>query len=140
MLALQKKSVVAAETQKITSEIAAQQQQVEALVKARTELQAATVEFQRAQAETEARLKLAEAERQIISNKNQKEVAVLKEQVLAYGGGQNSLAGLLYSKVAPQIESILCQAEPGWFGLPLALPNSEKTVNAKDGNQGGTDK
>jgi len=146
MLALQKKSVVAAETQKITNEIAAQQKQVEALVKARTELQAATVEYQRAQAQTSARLKLAEAERQVISNRNQKEVAVLKEKVLAYGGGQNYLAGLLYAKVAPQIESILCQAEPGWFGLPLAdtvttlkNPPPSAPQTAQD-NQGGTDK
>ncbi len=124
-LALQRKEVVSAETRKITAEIAAKQAQTEKVVRAQGELEAASVEYQRAEAEAKAKLQLAEAERNVIAMQNRNDAEVLRQTVAAYGGGKAYLHGLLYSKLGPRIDGIVCQDAAGAFGLPLSAGQFE---------------
>ncbi|MBN2641320.1 MAG: hypothetical protein JXR78_06695 [Victivallales bacterium] len=121
MLALQSKSKVQAETEKITSEIAAQQAQLEKLIAAKTELDAAKFQYQTAEAEAKAMLVLAEADRNVIAARNQSEVEVLKRNILAFGSGAAYVRGKFYGKIAPNIETIMTNGvSGGTFGLPFA--------------------
>ncbi len=135
MLALQSRGKVEAETRKITSEIAAQQTQLEKVIAAQAELEAAALQLQTAQAEARAALALAEADRAVIAAGNRAEVEVLKRNIQAYGGGSAYLRGKLYEKVAPNIQSIMSNAAAGdAFGLPLlsgggTAPASQKGAN-----------
>ncbi len=123
MLALQSKGKVQAETEKITSEIAAQQAQLEKLIAAKTELDAAVLQLQTAEAEAKAALVLAEADRNVIAARNQSEVEVLKRNIQAYGGGTAYVRGKLYEKIAPNIQTVMTNGAPGGlFGLPLTPP------------------
>lgn len=125
MLALQRKAKVQAETQKITSEIEAKQKQMEKIIAAKTDLQAASLNYQTAQADARAKLTIAEAERQVIASRNQSEVEVLKRNVEAYGGGEGYIRGLLYEKLGPRIDSIMTNdAKGGILGLPLHTKNT----------------
>ncbi len=123
MLALQRKSKVQAETALITAEIAARQQQTQKVIAAKADLEAASIQYQSAQAAASAKLLLAEADRKVIAAKNDSEVEVLKCNVAAYGSGETYVRSLLYGKIAPQIQSIMTRGEPGGiFGLPLPPP------------------
>jgi len=121
MLAVQSRSKVQAETEKITSEIAARQRQMEQKIAARTELDAAKLRYQTAEADARAKLVLAEADRSVIAARNQTEVEVLRRNILAYGGGDGYLRAKLYEKIAPNIVSIMTNGSSGGvFGLPFA--------------------
>lgn len=127
MLAIQRRALVQAETRKITAEIEAKQRQVEKLIAAKTDLQAAAVQYKTAQADARAKLTIAESERQVIASRNQTEAEILQRNVEAYGGPSGYLRGLLYEKIAPKIESIMTRApDQSVFGLPVSLPNSSK--------------
>ena len=130
MLAQQRKSKVQAETARITADIAAKQNQMQRIIAAKTDLEAASIQYQSAQAAAKAKLVLAEAERKIIAAKNDSEVQVLKRNVEAYGSGDAYVRGLLYEKLGPRIQSILTRGlNGGLFGLPL--------VPVQNVNQGG---
>ena len=132
MLALQRKSKVQAETAMITAEIAARQQQTQKVIAAKTDLEAASIQYQSAQAAASAKLLLAEAERKVIAAKNESEVEVLKRNVDAYGSGEAYVRSLLYGKIAPQIQSIMTRGEPGGiFGLPLPPPARKSAEGGK---------
>ena len=121
MLALQRKSKVQAETARITADIEAKQKQTQRIIAAKTELGAASIQYQSAEAAAKAKLVLAEAERKVIAARNETEVQVLKRNVEAFGGGEAYIRGLLYDKLGPKIQSILTRGTPGGlFGLPLA--------------------
>ncbi len=125
MLALQRRSVVQANTRKITAEIEAKQQQLEKLIAARTDLQAASVNYRTAQAEASAKLTIAESERQVIASRNRSEAEILKRNVEAFGGGAAYARGIFYEKLAPKIRSILSNApEESLFGLPFQTQKS----------------
>lgn len=125
MLALQRKSKVEAETGRITAEIAAKQAQVEKVIAAKTELDAAAVQLKTAQAEAKAALALAESERQVIAAGNKAEVEILKRNIAAYGGGEAYLRGKLYEKIAPNLQSVMSNSASGAaFGLPLLQKNN----------------
>ncbi|MBO4630985.1 MAG: hypothetical protein J5858_03595 [Lentisphaeria bacterium] len=120
MLAQQRKSKVQAETARITADIAAKQNQMQRIIAAKTELEAASIQYQSAQAAAQAKLVLAEAERKVIAARNESEVQVLKRNVEAFGGGEAYVRGLLYEKLGPQIQSILTRGQTGGlFGLPV---------------------
>ncbi len=120
MLALQNRTKVEAETQKITKEIEAKQQQMERLIAARTELEVANLELKTAEANIKALLTMAEAERQVIESRNKSEVEILQRNVEAFGGGENYVRGLLFQKLGPRIQSIMTnEISGGAFGLPL---------------------
>ena len=121
MLALQRKSKVQAETARITADIEAKQKQTQRVIAAKTELEAASIQYQSAEAAAKAKLVLAEAERKVIAARNESEVQVLKRNVEAFGGGEAYVRGLLYDKLGPKIQSILTRGTPGGlFGLPVA--------------------
>lgn len=131
MLALQRKSKVQAETSRITADIEAKQKQTQRIIAARTELEAASIQYQSAEAAAKAKLVLAEAERKVIAARNETEVQVLKRNVEAFGGGEAYVRGLLYDKVGPKIQSILTRGTPGGlFGLPLA-PAQKSNMGGK---------
>ena len=110
-------------------EIAARQQQTQKVIAARTDLEAASIQYQSAQAAASAKLLLAEADRKVIAAKNESELDVLKRNVDAYGSGEAYIRSLLYGKIAPQIQSIMTRGEPGGiFGLPLPPPAFNKTA------------
>ncbi len=134
MLALQSRDKVAAETRKITSEIAAKQAQLEKTIAARTELEAAALQLQTAKAQASAALALAEADRAVIAARNRSEVEVLKRNITAYGGSAAYLRGKLFEKIAPNIQSIMTNADSaGLFGLPLLQPSAPAST-VKGGN------
>ena len=127
MLAVQRRVLVQAETRKITAEIEAKQKQTEKLIAAKTDLQAAAVQYKTAQADAQAKLTIAESERQVIASRNRSEAEILRRNVEAYGGPEGYLRGLLYEKIAPKIESIMARgSERSVFGLPVSLPNSSQ--------------
>ena len=113
MLALQRKSKVQAETSRITADIEAKQKQTQRIIAAKTELEAASIQYQSAEAAAKAKLVLAEAERKVIAARNESEVQVLKRNVEAFGGGEAYVRGLLYDKLGPKIQSILTRGTPG---------------------------
>ncbi len=121
-LALQNRNKVDAETVKLTAEIAARQEQLERTIAARTELEIAETDYRTMQAQTEAALKIAEAERQVIAARNRSEAEVLQRNLDAYGGGENFIRARLYEKIAPGLTSIMINsdgADASIFGLPL---------------------
>ena len=121
MLALQRKSKVQADTERITSEIAAKQTQMERLIAANTELEAAKLNLQTAEAKAKATLTLAEADRTVIASRNQSAAEILRRNVAAYGNGESYLRSKLYQKIAPNIVDIMTNAASGGiFGLPVA--------------------
>jgi len=120
MLALQSRKKVEAETNKITSEIAANQAKLEKIIAAKTELEAAALQLQTAQAEAKATLALAESERAVIAAGNKADVEILKRNIASYGGGASYLRGKLYEKLAPNLQSIMSNSADGnVFGLPF---------------------
>ncbi len=120
MLAEQNKRKIEAETTRITARITAQQKQLESTIAAETELKVAEVAYQTAIAEAASILKVAEADRQVAAERNKSEADVLAQQVAAYGNGDAYLEGLLYSRIMPNVRSIIANgAKEGAFGLPL---------------------
>lgn len=120
MLALQNRAKVGAETEKITTEIKAKQEQLERLIAARTEQEIADVGYHTAVAEVKSKLALAEAERKVIAEENNSQAEILRRNVAAFGSGELYVKAMLYRKIAPRIESIMAnQGTEQLFGLPL---------------------
>ncbi len=131
MLALQNRAKVGAETEKITKEIEAKQQQMERVIAAKTELDIAEVGYRTAEAEVKSKLAIAEAERKVIAESNKSQVEVLRRNVAAFGSGELYVKGMLYRKLGPSIESIMANQGKGHlFGLPLGeiSNNNDKGV------------
>ena len=123
MLAEQNLRKVAANTEKLTASIHAEQRKVEAVVAAETELKVAEVGYATAQAQARAKLNQAEAEKQVIARRNSAEAEVLQRQVEAFGGGASYVQAKLYEKIMPGISSIIWNgADKGPFGLPVNAP------------------
>ncbi len=120
-LAEQNRARVEAETLGITAKIRAEQEKMQKLIAAGTELKTAGIRYQTAESESKARLTIAEAERQVIASGNRSETEVLRRSVEAYGGGEAYLRALLFEKVSPRIESIMTNGgKTSVFGLPLS--------------------
>ena len=121
MLAKQNRDLVSANTAKITAEIASEQAQMQQLIDAQTKLEVAEIGLKTARAEAEAKLKMAEADRQVIAEKNQAEAAVLARGASAFGGGEAYARARLNALMAQKITKIMVkQNEGGAFGLPLS--------------------
>ncbi|MBO7146588.1 MAG: hypothetical protein J6W81_02445 [Lentisphaeria bacterium] len=134
MLANQRKIKVQAETARITAEIAAKQQQTQRLIAANTDLEAASVQYQAAEANAKAKLMLAEAKRKVIASRNESEVLILKRNVEAYGSGEAYVKALLYNKLGPNIRSIMIRGTEGpAFGLPIFGAHPADTNMMKGG-------
>ena len=119
-LAAQNSARVAAETKSIQAKIAAEQASVEKVVAAETQLEVAARELKAAQADANARLTVAEAERKVVEVQTKKAADVLKQEVAAYGGESNYVRARLYEKTAPQLRDVVTADAPGEiFGLPI---------------------
>ncbi len=121
-LAEQRKQVVNADTEKIRQLVMAEQSKVEKTVAASTQLEVARVQLQAANADAQALLTLAEADRKVVESRNTADAAVLKQQVAVYDDEEDFVRALLYEKVAPNITTILTTDHGGdIFGLPVKV-------------------
>ena len=128
-LAEQNKKKVVAETDRIRKGIEAEQFKMEKTVAARTALDVSNIGLETARADAEALLAGAEAQRSVITARNEAEAAVLRMQVAAFPDEADYVAAKLYEATAPAIESILANADRG--GL-LGLPLNTKTKAAAE--------
>jgi len=132
MLAEQNQKKIAAETEKIAAVIQAQQKGQEAEIAAQSRLKVAEIDFSTAEAEATAALNIAEAQRGVIAEQNARAVEVLTAQVAAFGSSDSYTKSLLYSKLMPNISSIMYNgANQDVFGLPLWEPMKPKPKPAK---------
>ncbi len=126
MLAEQNLKKIAAETEKLTAAINARQKSQEAVIAAETELKVAEIGLKTAEAQAQASLNAAEAERLVIAERNAREAEVVARKVAAFGSPEGYLASQLYAKLLPGIQSIISNgAGVGVFGLPLFANSSE---------------
>lgn len=122
MLALQNKAKVEAETLRIRAVIQAEQDQAVRITAAEKELEVARLNLEAARFRAEARLKLAEAEQQVIRLDNEAQAAVIAQQSAAFGGAMNLARFALYEQLAPRLRSVLSTDGPNGLGaifLPL---------------------
>jgi len=131
-LAEQKRLEVEAKTEQIRATITADQQKVERVIAAQTELEVARIELEAARKEAEAKIRLAEAERQVVEADNKARAAVLQSEVSAFGSDDSYVKAQLYRKVAPRIESVLTSDRDGTIlGLPLGGGNAEPGTSVR---------
>jgi len=129
MLAQQKKAKVEADTIKIKAVIKAQQEQSVKLTAANRELEVAKIENEASIAQAEAVMLGAGAEREVVRMKNEAEAEVLSSQIKAYGTGVNFARQIFYSKIGPQVESILgADSENSLGGLFLPYVPEKREV------------
>ncbi len=125
MLAEQNKEKVEAETVRLRAVIGARQDQEVRLISARQQLEVARLETAAAEAQADAILLQAEAERKVIELANEANANVIAGQIQAFGSGMNFARYELYQKIGPRVQSILAgDDESGLGGLfkPF-LPN-----------------
>jgi regulator of protease activity HflC (stomatin/prohibitin superfamily) len=106
-LAEQNKAKVDADTAAIRAVISAKQDQQVRLIAAHQDLEVAKLETAAAQAQADAILLKAEADRKVISLDNEAQANVISNQVQAFSGGANFARYTFYQKLGPQIKTIL---------------------------------
>jgi regulator of protease activity HflC (stomatin/prohibitin superfamily) len=129
-LAEQNKKKVAAETERLTAKIAAEQKQVEAVMAAQADLDVAKIDYETAKSEAKSVLNAAVAQSAVIKETKAKEAEVLARMVKAFGSGENFITGKIYEKIMPGINSIVLNSNnssANSFGLPL-LNNKKMEV------------
>jgi regulator of protease activity HflC (stomatin/prohibitin superfamily) len=130
-LAEQNKKKVAAETERLTAKIAADQKQVEAVMAAQADLDVAKIDYETAKSEAKSVLNAAVAQSAVIKETKAKEAEVLARMVKAFGSGENFITGKIYEKIMPGINSIVLNSNnssANSFGLPLL---NNKKMEAK---------
>ena len=130
-LAEQNKKKVAAETERLTAKIAAEQKQVEAVMAAQADLDVAKIDYETAKSEAKSVLNAAVAQSAVIKETKAKEAEVLARMVKAFGNGENFITGKIYEKIMPGINSIVLNSNnssANSFGLPLL---NNKKMEAK---------
>jgi regulator of protease activity HflC (stomatin/prohibitin superfamily) len=128
MLALQNKEKVAAETAQIRAVIGAKQELSVLVTAANRELEVARIENEAATFQVQAKIAAAEADRDVIRLGNEAQAAVFRSQVEAFGSGMNLARYTFYTKVGPNISSVLAGDQPEGIGgifLPL-LPDARE--------------
>ncbi len=139
-LADQNRLKVAADTERIRHTITAEQSKVEKTIAAKTELDVAKVALDSARADAEALLKLAEADRKVVQAGNKATADVLKQQVAVYRDEADYVRAKLYSKVAPNIQSVLASDAGGeFFGLPVGRRTQDAAPPAAPARKGGAE-
>jgi len=130
MLAQQSGEKVEADTARIRSLIAAQQDQAVRVIQANRELEVAKIENDAAIAQAKAVMFKADADAAVVRMQNLAESAVLTSQVQAFSNGLNYARNTFFKKVGPRIESILSTDQGDGLGalfLPF-LPQPSKEV------------
>ncbi len=118
MLAEQNREKVESETAAIRARIQAEQEQSVQLTASMQKLDVARIEAEAAKLQADAILIKAEADRGVVSMRNDADAAVTKALSDAFGGGGNLSRYTLYKKTAPMIESIVStDRAPGFGGI-----------------------
>jgi regulator of protease activity HflC (stomatin/prohibitin superfamily) len=128
MLAVQNKEKVMAETVQIRAVIEAEQNLAVQVTAAKRELEVARIENEAAAFQVQAKQAGAEAERDVIRLNNEAQAAVMKSQVDAFGSGMGLARYSFYTKVGPQISTILASDQKDGIGglfLPY-LPDAKE--------------
>lgn len=116
MLALQNKEKVEADTRRIRSVIAAEQDREVKLTQANRDLEVVKLKNAAAKAQAEARLLQAAAEGNVIRMRNEAEAGVIENQVKAFGTGLGFARYTFYGRIGPKIRSILSGDQDGGLG------------------------
>lgn len=137
--ATQNQAIGEANKQVVTIIKRAQQERDVAVTKAQQELAVAKLRLQAAQKEADAQVARGEADANVILLKKQAEAEPLRQQINAFGGGDNYAQFFFYQKVAPSVKSILADTNGPFaemfkqFSSPPAQspPNTSKVTEAK---------
>ncbi|MCC8189073.1 MAG: hypothetical protein LIP77_00360 [Planctomycetes bacterium] len=118
MLAEQTREKVESETAAIRARIQAEQEQSVRLTSGYRELEVARLEAEAARLQADALIIGAEAERDVVTMRNEAEATVTAAMSEAFGGGVNLARYTLYQKTAPLIQAIIStDREPGLGGI-----------------------
>ncbi len=120
-LAQQNKEKVEADTVRIRAVINADQEQDVRIIAANKDMDVAKVENEAAVAQAKAILFKAQADADVIRMQNIAQAGVIKNQVKAFSTGQNFARYTFYTKIGPDIESILTSDQEQGLGT-LFLP------------------
>ncbi len=128
MLAQQNKEKVEAETARLRALITARQNQEVRLIAARQQLEVVKLEAAAAEAQADALLLKAEADRKVIELTNEAQSGVMAGKVQAFGGGLPFARHALYEKLGPRIDSILAGDDDNGLGglFRPFLPNAPR--------------
>ena len=110
-MANQNKEIGDANRQVVTITKQAEQMASVALTKADQELAVAKLQLQAAQQQADAQIAKGKADAAVILLQKQAEAEPLRQQVLAFGGGDAFARYFFYQKVAPSVKSILTNTE-----------------------------
>ena len=133
MLAIQNGRKVEAETAKLRAEINARQNQEVKKTEALRELEVAKIGRSAADAQANAKILSAEAERDVIRLNNEAEAAVLKTKVAAFGDGMSWARYNLYQRLAPAIKNIMTTDNQSQNWLPIGGPaENTESSNRKE--------
>jgi len=116
MLAQQSREKVLADTTQIRAVIRAEQEAEVKVIAATREQEVAGLENKAADAQAGAILAKAEADRDVIRLSNEAEAGVIRDQIRAFGTGQNMARHALFRKLAPNIAKIISGEQPGGVG------------------------
>lgn len=122
--ATQNQAIGEANKQVVTIIKRSQQERDVAVTKAKQELEVAKLRLEAAQKEADAQVARGQAEANVILLKKQAEAEPLRQQVIAFGGGENYAQFFFYQKVAPSVKSILTNTDGPFADLfkQLAAP------------------
>lgn len=95
----------------VTIEKQAQQEYEVALTQARQKLAVAKLRLEAARQQADATVARGQAEANVILLKKQAEAEPLRQQIAAFGGGDNYARYFFYQRIAPSIKSILSNTE-----------------------------
>ena len=122
--ATQNQAIGEANKQVVTIIKKSQQERDVSVTKAKQELEVAKLRLEAAQKEADAQVARGQAEANVILLKKQAEAEPLRQQILAFGNGENYAQFFFYQKVAPSVKSILTNTDGPFADLfkQLAAP------------------
>ena len=106
-LAIRNTVVVAAETDQIQRKIAADQARQEKTIAAQARLEVAATDLKTAEAEAEALLAKAEADRRVVEARTTAEADVLRQELAVYATERDYVRSRIYEKTAPNIREVI---------------------------------
>ena len=136
--ATQNQAIGEANKQVVTIIKKAQQERDVSVTRAKQELEVAKLRLEAAQKEADAQVARGQADANVILLKKQAEAEPLRQQINAFGNGENYAQFFFYQKVAPSVKSILTNTDGPFAELFKQLatptkagPNGTKVTEAK---------
>jgi hypothetical protein len=131
--AQQNQAIGDANKQVVTIVKKAQQERDVAVTKANQDLEVAKLRLQAAQKQGDALTARGQADANVILLNKQAEAEPLRQQVSAFGGGENYAQFFFYQKVAPSVKTILTNTDGPFADLfkQLATPSGQKNNGTK---------